>query len=403
MRATGLLDVQGRRRSDVHVVFLQSSRACHHPRHHFRMAASLARAGYRVRTMAQPDLGGDHIDAVPIACLPERRSRVTRMLTGPLTMTRALREDPDVLHVVCLDLLPWAVLARVLRPRVVVLYDSNEEYDLFIRIKDWLPRPLRPMLAGLVRRWEPRLAARLHGVTVAVPATQERFCADAPRALLVRNFVPQSLVATGAREEDFRYDVLFGGSLLEPQIPLLAETAARLRSLLGRPVRWLTAVRHLDPRSEQLLDTALREHGIRGEFSVLANRPFDEMRRLADASAVAFAPYPADARNRIALPMRLFEYMAWGVPFVTSELPALTALLGDHRVGVFTPAGDAEGYASALARLLGSPDLGRAYGSNGRHLSRTLLNWEDEAARLVELYDELLGIGGEQLLAEEAA
>jgi glycosyltransferase involved in cell wall biosynthesis len=390
------------RRSGLRVVFLQSSSACHHPRHHFRMAASLARAGYGVNTMAQRDFGDGHVDAVPISYLPKRRSRGGRMLTGPLTVARALREDPDVLHVVCLDLLPWALLARVLRPRVVVLYDSNEEYDLLIQIKDWLPARLRPIVARLVRHWEPRLAARLHGVTVAVPATQERFGARGARVLLVRNFVPRALVAEGAREADFSHDVLFGGSLSEPQIPLLAATAARLQLLLGRPARWLCAVRHLDPRTERLLDSALREQGVRDGFSILANRPFDEMRRLANASAVAFAPYPADARNHIALPMRLFEYMAWGVPFVTSELPALTALLGDHKVGMFTPAGDAQGYAGALARVLASPELGRTCGRNGLHLSRTLLNWEDEAARLVEFYDELLGIEEAQLVPEAA-
>jgi glycosyltransferase involved in cell wall biosynthesis len=390
------------RRSGLNVVFLQSSPACHHPRHHFRMAASLARAGYRVRTMAQRDLGDGHVDAVPIAYLPKRRSRVSRMLTGPLTVARALREDPDVLHVVCLDLLPWAVLARVVRPRVVVLYDSNEEYDLLIGMKDWLPARLRPMVASLVRHWEPRLAARLHGVTVAVPATHERFEARGARALLVRNFVPRELVAESARQADFRYDVLFGGSLSEPQIPLLAATATGLRSLLGRPVRWLCAVRHLDTRTERLLDSALREQGVRDEFSILADRPFAEMRRLANESAVAFAPYPADALNRIALPMRLFEYMAWGVPFVTSELPALTALLGNQEVGMFAPAGDAQGYARALARLLANPALGRMCGRNGLHVSRTLLSWEDEAGRLVEFYDELLGVGEGQLLREAA-
>jgi len=390
------------RRSGYEVVFLQSSRACHHPRHHFRMAASLARAGYGVRTIAQRDLGDGHVDAVPIEYLPERRSRVSRMLTGPVTVARALRDDPDVVHVVCLDLLPWALLARMLKPQIVVLYDSNEEYDLLIGMKDWLPARLRPIVASLVRRWEPRLAARLHGVTVAVPATQERFETCGTRPVLVRNFVPRELAAEGAREADFRYDVLFGGSLTELQIPLLAATATRLRDFLGRPVRWLCAVRHLDTRTERLLDSVLREQGLRDDFSILANRPFDEMQRLACESAVAFAPYPADALNRIALPMRLFEYMAWGVPFVTSELPALTKLLGDQEVGVFAPAGDAQGYARALARMLANPALGRMCGRNGLQLSYTLLTWEGEAARLVEFYDELLGIGEEQVLPEAA-
>jgi glycosyltransferase involved in cell wall biosynthesis len=104
----------------------------------------------------------------------------------------------------------------------------------------------------------------------------------------------------------------------------------------------------------------------------------------------------------VSLPIRLFEYMAWGVPFVTSELPELGRLLGDARVGLFTPPGDTDAYAAGLAHLLASPDLRHALGGNGQRLVRTWLNWEREAQRLVELYDELLGVDRPATVLEAA-
>jgi glycosyltransferase involved in cell wall biosynthesis len=379
-------------RSDARIVVLQSSHAAHHPRHHLRFAATLAAAGYDVRTMAQPDLGGGHRDAVPVDYLPRRRSRLTRMLSGPLTVARALRRRPDALHVVCLDLLPWAVLARRLRRGLVVLYDSNEEYDLYVAIKDWLPRPMRRTAARLVRVLEPRLSARLDAATTAVPATHEKFRAAGVRTLLVRNFPPAGGAADAPRRNSFEYDVLVGGSLPPPQFELLAETAAKLAASLDRPARWLVFARHFAAADELLLDEVLHAAGVREQFAIFHDRPFDEVRRAAARSAVAFAPYPGDEHYLVALPIRLFEYMAWEVPFVTSELPALTRLLDGESVGILARPGDTDGYAAALARLIVEPQLGRRLGANGRRLVASRLNWEQEGERLVSLYDDLLGV-----------
>jgi glycosyltransferase involved in cell wall biosynthesis len=379
-------------RTDARVVVLQSSHAAHHPRHHHRFGAALAAAGYDVRTMAQPDLRDGHQDVVPVEYLPRRRSRLTRMLSGPLTVARALRRGPTALHVVCLDLLPWAVLARRFRRGLVVLYDSNEEYDLYVAIKDWVPRPLRGPLGRLVRALEPRLSARLDAATTAVPATYEKFRAAGVRTVLVRNFPPSSLADHRPRETRFDHDVLVGGSLPPPQFELLAETARTLSADLGRPARWLVLVRHFGPADERLLDRVLCAAGVREQFEIRHDRPVDEVQRAAARTAVAFAPYPGDPHYLVALPIRLFEYMAWGVPFVTSELPAFARLLEGEQVGILTRPGDTDGYARALARLIADPDLGHRLGGNGRRLVASRLNWETESERLVDLYDDLLGV-----------
>ena len=369
------------------IVFLQSSHAAHHPRHHYRFAATLAASGYDVVTVAQPDLADGHRDAVPVRYLPRRRGRLARMLSGPLTVARALRERPAVLAVVSLDLLPWAVAARALRHNLAVVYDSNEQYDLYVEIKDWLPRRVRRPAARLVRTLEPRLGARLDAVTTAVPATHEKFRRAGARSVLIRNLPPSQLLEDPGRREPFAYDVLVGGSLPPPQLPLLADSAAALRERLGRPVRWVVAARHFSDRDAARLGALLAERALQDDVTLLRDRPFDEVRTLAAASAVAFAPYPGDPHYLVALPIRLFEYMAWGVPFVTSRLPAFEATLDGAVVGRLVPPGDTDAYAAALADLLTAPAAAAALGERGRRLVRERLNWESEAGRLVALYD----------------
>ena len=378
------------RQSSPLVLFVQSSHGAHHPRHHFRLAASVAEAGYDVRMLAQPDLKAGSVGAVPVEYLPARRRRLSRMLSGPGVVLRALAHRPDALHVVCLDLLPWAALAKTIRRDLVVLYDSNEEYDLYMGVKEWVPKRARPLLSHAVRRLEPWLGRQLDAVTAAVPATEAKFRSAGARTVLVRNFLPRSL-AGEPRSGPFEYDVLVGGSIKTPQMVMLAETAARLRERRGRRSSWVVVGRNFRPADEARLLDELAARDLAGDVTMHSNLSFDEVHELARRSAVAFAPYPGDPHYRVALPMRLFDYMAWGVPFVTSEFTALQELVNGLEPGVMVPPGDVDAYAEGLARILDDPSLGRELGRNGTELVRSRLNWDVESRRLVELYDDLLG------------
>ncbi|HEX5376270.1 MAG TPA: glycosyltransferase, partial [Solirubrobacterales bacterium] len=245
------------------VACVSSARAAHHPRHHYRLAAGLAKAGYDVVMLAQPDLTPGHEDAVPIRYLPARSNRLTRIASAPLSLLRALRMRPDAIYALTLDLLPWAALLKLLRPGIAVVYDSNDEYDTFMLIKEWLPRPTRRPLQRLFHWLEPWLAKRLDAATTALPATQEKFEAAGVRSTLIRNFPPADIVDESPRGPDFAHDVLLGGSLPLDQMPLLAETARRLRLRQGRPVSWLLAVRNCSEDERQRLEGLLSEAGVR--------------------------------------------------------------------------------------------------------------------------------------------
>jgi len=368
------------------VVVVQSSRMAHHPRHHYRLAAALGEAGLHAVMLAQPDLGEGYADAVPVEYLPVRRGRLGRMLSGPLTTWRAARMRPDAIHVVSLDLLPWAALLRRLRPRgPAVLYDSNEEYDQDMLTKEWLPEWARPLLHRVVHRLEPWLARQLDAATTAVPATQDKFARAGVRSVLVRNFPPAAVASAVERNGRFTHDILVGGSLLDDLIPTLADTAARLRELGHGDARWLVAARNYTDRERRRLETALEERGVRAAFDLRYNLPFTEMPRLMSCTRIGFVLFKG-----VAAPQRTFEYMACGMPFVASDLPWVSTYLAGTGVGDLAD-DDPASYAAALAGLLEDPARQREMTERGPALVRESFSWEREAEGLVRLYDDLLG------------
>jgi glycosyltransferase involved in cell wall biosynthesis len=368
------------------VLVVQNSQMAHHPRHHYRLAAALAEAGADVRILSQPDPEPGHPDVVPVDPLPVRASRIARIASGPMTILRALARRPDVIYVVSLELLPWAVAARALG-RCAVMYDSNEEYHDDMLRKEWLPPWSRRLVSALVARAEPFLASRLDAVTTAVPATQDRFRARGADSVLVRNFPPLSTNAQVDAADPMlvrRPDVLVGGTVQVDLVPVLADTIARLDDL--RPgTRWRVVLRDSRPAERELLMSLLRAAGVEDRVELLIDRPFPEMAVHMAAARVALVFFKG-----VGMPQRTFEYMAAGVPFVAADLPWMSDIVRESGAGVLA-APHPEAYAEGLAALLDDTDLQETMAHAGIRAARELYCFEVEAKGLVGLYEDVLG------------
>ena len=91
--------------------------------------------------------------------------------------------------------------------------------------------------------------------------------------------------------------------------------------------------------------------------------------------------------HRLALPNKLFEYLAADLPVVVSDLPEMRRLVTERGVGWVTDPGDPADIARALDNALGSRD-DKALHQRVR-AAATELNWPHERNRLTDLYAKL--------------
>lgn len=93
---------------------------------------------------------------------------------------------------------------------------------------------------------------------------------------------------------------------------------------------------------------------------------------------VATAPYPATAQY--FSPLKVYEYLAAGVPVVASRVGQLPQALQDGRAGVLVPPGDAPALAAAVTGLRDDPDLRARLVEAGRAAARER-TWTDVVRR----------------------
>ena len=368
------------------VVFMTTTQQPYHPRHYHLMAVGLHRAGVPAHMVAQPDHAEHPPGPVPVEFVKVAPGRLARFLSAPRVIRAALALEPGVVHVTSLDLLPWAVLFRMVK-RVPVLYDSNEDYPADIMLKEWLPRPARTILSRVMRKLEPWCAARLDAVTLADEGTAGNFRGIGTPLIVIYNF-PWLEMLGGADDVEPEFDVSYHGSL--PQLyldPLLA--TAQLLDSRGVSARWCLVAREYRDEERKALEDRIRGIGLSDRMTLRYNQPFTEMPKLLRASRLGFIPLPDKPKFHRNLPRKLFEYLAAGRPAVVSDLPPIRRLVGDAGCCVLVRPGDPVESADALQELLAAPDMAREMGERGRRLVAERLNAEHEVGPYVELVRRL--------------
>ena len=89
-------------------------------------------------------------------------------------------------------------------------------------------------------------------------------------------------------------------------------------------------------------------------------------------------------------PTKLFEYMALGLPVVTSDFSLYRAVVEKYRCGLCVSANDSVSIAHALRYLIEHPAEARAMGERGSLATQTSYNWTSEAHKLVQFYQAIL-------------
>jgi glycosyltransferase involved in cell wall biosynthesis len=90
-----------------------------------------------------------------------------------------------------------------------------------------------------------------------------------------------------------------------------------------------------------------------------------------------------EANFRHSMPTKVMEYMARGVPVVTTPLPAAAELARRHECGFVVPFGDVGAAAEAVLELDGDISLRTKMGHRGHEAAYSSLGWPADAREFV--------------------
>ena len=347
----------------------------HHPadaRIYHRQIKALLAAGHEVNYLA-PVSTSDMISEqtsplLHVTPLPRAagRHRLGALLAARRQLTRyAATADVVLLHDPELLLALPRVLYRKNRGGATV-WDVHEDTAAALSTKPWLPRPLRPPTAMAVHAAERIAERRLH-LILAERGYVARFRKPHP---VVPNttYVPDTPVGYDGQRR-----VVYVGHLSPDRgVGEMLSLAALLRPH-GIAVHLIGPA---DARARALIEASadVTWHGF---------VPNDSAMRLVDGALAGLSLLQDEPNFRHSMPTKVVEYMARGVPVVSTPLPNAEALVRGHDCGFVVAFRDPAAAAAAIMRLDADPALRAAAGDRGHAAARDTLGWPADARDFV--------------------
>lgn len=361
-----------------------------HPRFDVRIfhkeCCSLARQGYRVDLYVADNGGENTCNDVSIINVGAPTGRLSRMFGKTWAVWNRVRKtDAKIIHIHDPELLPVALTLKYMGRAII--YDVHEDVPRQLLSKPWIKPWIRRAIAWLFEHLENFVARRCSLIICATPHIAKRFTAQGTRCVTINNYpIPGELTTDGA-------------CTTSP----LASTSKTICYIGGisrirGAVEMIRALEHTDAQlilagpmeSDELYATLRAMPGwskvdYRG---VLDRAGIRQALSEAQLGLVLLHPIP----NYLdALPVKMFEYMAAGVPVLASDFPLWHDILVTSGAGVCVNPLDANQIAQAIDTMLTLPDKEKQKMQHaGRAATRKTYNWRHEEAKLLAVYSEIL-------------
>ncbi|MDA1191102.1 MAG: glycosyltransferase family 4 protein, partial [Candidatus Poribacteria bacterium] len=336
------------RRLPVRVCHLTTTHSPTDSRIFWKECVSLANRGYEVHALF-PDTEDRLENGVVIhgIDMPDSGRIGRRLIGGWRAAKRARAIKADVYHIHDPDLLPVAWWLKR-RTNAAIIYDAHESFPDIVLAREWIPHWLRGTVSRVVRVFENVFAARTDAVITATPTIARRFQAFAEAAIvcnypILREFAPDNHVPHRIDEKSVCY---VGGISEERGICEMVAAAG----IIGIRLK-LAGSFHSETTRRKV--TALDGWQLVDELGYLDRSGVYRTCAESTAGLVVLHPTP----NHIAsLPIKMFEYMASGIPVIASDFPLWREIIDQFECGLCVNPYDERGIAETIRWMVDRPD-----------------------------------------------
>lgn len=357
----------------------------------YREACTLLKAGYQVSLVAVHDKleTRQGITIIPI----KRLSRNQRPILWWKVMHIALSAKADIYHIHDPELLLVSPLIKLLAHKPVI-YDIHEANADFIETKEDIPYIFRHFLAWLFRWLEPIMARLQNGLIFADDQIAKSFTRVKRPKTTLFNFPEQSFLDNAfelSRHPHERQPIILhlGGQKRFRGTDLMLDSFQQV--LYSVPQAHLVLVGAFSPASLEVEFRAeIERRNMTDSITITGQVPFVEISRYLVQASIGWIPWMPVSKNLKNIPTKLFEYQAFALPVVSSDLPSIQPFIEHRKTGLLVKADDSSAHAEAIVELLTNQSLASFIGKNGQNAVRGHYRWSDMEQRLLALYQQVL-------------
>ncbi len=338
-------------------------------------ARSLKAAGYDV-TLIIPHNEDFVSVGIQVVSVPLPKKGWEQLVKCPWKIFLKANQQPkgSIFHLHDAELLLVGMLLRLLGRKVI--YDAHEDTPLQISYQHWIPSLIKKPYTLFYRMLEWLAGRTFSAIIVAEPVISKYF--PTKKVTLIRNFPIAGSFTKNIDYHDRKDQLIYVGLLSRPRGVVEMMEAHRLASVQVK-VTFVVGGKFAP---------ASLEADLLSKYSVVYRSwlPYDEMiTALYESKIGIIVPYPIE-RYKTNYPVKMFEYMAAGIPVIASREGESASFVKEASAGILVDPMDVQAIADAIVALINDPTSASSMGERGRQLIVDKYNWEKESLKLLDLY-----------------
>jgi glycosyltransferase involved in cell wall biosynthesis len=357
----------------------------HHPldtRIFFRECISLSEE-YEVRLYAPYQLTGKH--NVRHIKLPAFKFLFSRLLISyPILLWKLLIHKKAVIyHLHDPELLPLALLLRFFSAKVIL--DVHEWTVQDIPNKKL---PFRKLFVTLYVWFEHLASKKIH--FILAENSYEQYYKNRVSAYSVIQNYPDHNAFVQYRHSNRHSKKLFyignltGNRGMKQMISIITSLKSRNENFE------LICIGRHDNSLKKYLTGVSDYQNVKSQIHFIDYLPLTEALKFSTDCLAGIALYDDLPNHRDSLSTKMFEYMAVGLPVITSDFPLYRDIIEKNDCGYCIHPDSTELLTDAVLGLYNNQQLAKSMALNGINAISNYYNWESEKQKLFSVYQNLL-------------
>ena len=342
---------------------------------------SLQQFGFNVSLIVSDGLGDTIDNNIKIFDLGKFGGKFFRIFYFvPKLLFKALSLKQNIYHFHDPELIPVGLILKLFRK--IVIYDIHEDVPLDIQTKEWIPWYLKK-ITSLIFKWFENLAILFFDATITVAENMNhRYKKYNSNAYIIKNFpLFREFSTVNTNFSNRKRQVCYVGSITEVRgIFAMLKSIEKIKEpfVLGG-----------DIRGKNLKKRIYKENGWKfTNYKGRLNRK--EVSSLMNESTVGLALIQHDDNLSNGYPVKLFEYMAAGLPVVVSDFPKWREIVASAQCGIVVNQFDHQSISEAILSILNNKALAKQFSENGKKAIKSTFSWDREEKKLINLYKVIL-------------
>ena len=343
-----------------------------------KQCCSLHRNGFSVELIA-PNVKKKSLKGIKLIGLnPTKKNRLYRIFKlSKDAYELALESNADIYHFHDPELLRIGL--KLIGKGKKVIYDVHEDLPRQILTKHWINPFLRKTISFLIEKYENYAARKMSAVIGATSHITQRFIKINNQSININNFPIISEFKDLKSKKSINHIVYSGGISKQRGIVEI------IKAIENSEIKLLLAGEFLDPSLEKELN-ALKGWGNVNYLGFLNRSEISSLYQKANIGMVTLHP---TLSYKDSLPVKMFEYMAAGIPIIASDFEKWKEIIINHNCGMTVNPNDSIEIKKAIDYLISNPFEAKKMGENGIKAVKEIYNWSIEEKKLLALYRTL--------------